>query len=218
MTNILVVEDDFAIRELICRTLAAKGYQMSQASCGAEAVSVVDRESQDLILLDVNLPDIDGFSLHRHLGNAPVIYITARDEIKDRLRGFELGAYDYLVKPFDLQELAARVQAVLCRKVPKKEEVVLQIGDLKIDLQTCSVSRGKQEIDLSAREFELLKAFAEHKNKVLSRQQLLELAWEPGFDGDLRTVDIHVQRLRKKLDLYEAIKTVFKIGYKLEIK
>ncbi len=102
MTNILVVEDDFAIRELICRTLAAKGYQMSQVSCGAEAVSVVDRESPDLILLDVNLPDIDGFSLHRHLGDVPVIYITARDEVKDRLRGFELGAYDYLVKPFDL--------------------------------------------------------------------------------------------------------------------
>ena len=94
----------------------------------------------------------------------------------------------------------------------------MQIGDLKIDLQTCSVSRRKQEIDLSAREFELLKAFAEHKNKVLSRQQLLELAWEPGFDGDLRTVDIHVQRLRKKLDLHETIKTVFKMGYKLEIK
>lgn len=109
MTNILVVEDDFAIRELICRTLAAKGYQMSQVSCGAEAVSVVDRESPDLILLDVNLPDIDGFSLHRHLGDVPVIYITARDEVKDCLRGFELGAYDYLVKPFDLQELAARV-------------------------------------------------------------------------------------------------------------
>ena len=101
MTNILVVEDDFAIRELICRTLAAKGYQMSQVFCGAEAVSVVDRESPDLILLDVNLPDIDGFSLHRHLGDVPVIYITARDEVKDRLRGFELGAYDYLVKPFD---------------------------------------------------------------------------------------------------------------------
>ena len=117
-----------------------------------------------------------------------------------------------------MQELAARVQAVLCRKVPKKKDVVLQIGDLKIDLQTCSGSRGKQEIDLSAREFELLKAFAEHKNKVLSRQQLLELAWEPGFDGDLRTVDIHVQRLRKKLDLHKTIKTVFKMGYKLEIK
>ena len=179
---------------------------------------MVDRESPDLILLDVNLPDIDGFSLHRHLGDVPVIYITARDEVKDRLRGFELGAYDYLVKPFDLQELAARVQAVLCRKVPKKKDVVLQIGDLKIDLQTCSVSRGKQEIDLSVREFELLKALAEHKNKVLSRQQLLELAWEPGFDGDLRTVDIHVQRLRKKLDLHKTIKTVFKMGYKLEIK
>ena len=218
MTSILVVEDDFAIRELICRTLAAKGYQISQVSCGAEAVSLGEKEFADLVFLGLKLPDIDGFSLHRHLGDVPVIYITARDEVKDRLRGFELGAYDYLVKPFDLQELAARVQAVLCRKVPKKKDVVLQIGDLKIDLQTCSVSRGKQEIDLSAREFELLKAFAEHKNKVLSRQQLLELAWEPGFDGDLRTVDIHVQRLRKKLDLHKTIKTVFKMGYKLEIK
>lgn len=218
MTNILVVEDDFAIRELICRTLAAKGYQMSQASCGAEAVSAVDRALQDLILLDVNLPDIDGFSLHQHLGDVPVIYITARDEIKDRLRGFELGAYDYLVKPFDLQELSARVQAVLCRKIPRQAEPVLQIGDLKMDLETCSVFRGIKEIPLSAREFELLRAFVEHKNKVLSRQQLLELAWDPGFDGDLRTVDIHVQRLRKKLDLHEMIKTVFKMGYKLESK
>lgn len=218
MTNILVVEDDFAIRELICRTLAAKGYQMSQASCGSEAISSVDRESPDLILLDVNLPDIDGFSLHHHLGDIPVIYITARDEIKDRLRGFELGAYDYLVKPFDLQELAARIQAVLCRKVPKTEDSVLKVGELRIDLENYNVFRGEDKIDLSAREFELLKAFAEHKNKVLSRQQLLELAWEPGFNGDLRTVDIHVQRLRKKLDLHEMIKTVFKMGYKLEIK
>lgn len=215
MTQILIVEDEITINDLIKMTLSHEGYCCSQALTGIEAVNMAGKKNFDLVLLDVNLPDIDGFSVYKHLGDVPVVFVTARDEIDDRLKGFCCGAEDYIVKPFDLQELLARVRVVLRRQ--KKDDAVVGFDHITIDTNRCEVQSGGTKAELTNQEYALLMAFVTHKNQTLTREQLLDLAWGINYDGELRTVDVHVRRLREKLGLQNHIVTVYKVGYRLEI-
>ncbi|MGC6769820.1 response regulator transcription factor [Enterococcus sp. LJL128] len=214
MKTILIVEDDHKVNQLIYTSLKIAGYTCFQAFYGMEALAVLKKESIDLILLDVQLPDIDGFSLFSSMKKVPVVYLTARDGVEDRVRGLNLGAEDYIVKPFALDELIARVQVVLRRF---HSEMALEVGGWQVDLKKRQVFCETQSADLTPQEFALLEVFVVNKNMALTREQLLQAAW--GFDylGDERTVDVHVQRLRKKLGLEKQLVTVYKIGYRLEV-
>jgi len=214
MARILIVEDDRAISGLMVRTLTVNGHQCLTAFRGSEAVSVFEKQSVDLVLLDINLPDLDGFSVAKKLKGVPIIYVTARGEISDRIRGLDSGGEDYIVKPFHIQELVSRVNVIL-RRYNKKD--IFCLGRVKADLQSGKVFLNEEEIVLTKREFELLKMLILNKNITLTREQLLNGAWEGGYDGDERTVDIHIQRLRKKLNWESYIKTIYKTGYRLEV-
>lgn len=219
MADILIVEDDRKISELIRRTLSMTGHVGLTAYTGREALSVLDKEKVDLILMDIGLPDMDGFSLMKRCledyAEIPVICVTAKDEIPDRIRGLKGGAEDYIVKPFAMEELLARIQVVLRRF--HKEQLVYRIRDLEIDLAGGVVKRSGLPVELTNREYMLFKTLLLNKNIALSRERLLELAWGRDYFGDDRTVDVHIRRLRQKLGLEEDIKTVFKYGYRLEL-
>lgn len=214
MARILIVEDDRAISGLMVRTLTVNGHQCLTAFRGSEAVSVFEKQSVDLVLLDINLPDMDGFSVAKKLKGVPIIYVTARGEISDRIRGLDSGGEDYIVKPFHIQELVSRVNVVLRRY---NKEDIFCLGRVKADLQSGKVFLDEEEIVLTKREFELLKMLILNKNITLTREQILNGAWEWDYDGDERTVDIHIQRLRKKLNWESYIKTIYKTGYRLEV-
>jgi len=217
MAKILIVEDDTAINELMERCLAMNGHCCLTAFSGGGALSIIRQShsgSIDLILLDINLPDMDGFQMMKHTGEIPVIYVTARGEISDRVRGLNDGAEDYIVKPFDLQELIARVNAVLRRC--NKETDCFYLDPVTVDTKNYKAYLQGKEIKLKRQEFELLKALILNKNITLTREQLLNTAWGWDYEGDERTVDVHIQRLRKKLHWEEHIKTIYKIGYRLE--
>lgn len=219
MADILIIEDDKKINELIRRTLSMTGHQGLTAFSGREALLLLEQKRADLILLDIGLPDTDGFLLMRRLsedyGDIPVICVTARDEVTDRVKGLMGGAEDYIVKPFAMEELLARVQVVLRRF--HKEQNVYVIRDVEVNLAAGTVARGGRAVELTNREFELLKILLINKNIALSRERLLDLAWGMDYYGDDRTVDVHIRRLRQKLGLEEDIKTIFKYGYRLEI-
>lgn len=213
MATLLIIEDDQAINGLMARTLSITGHQCLTAYTGSEAISMIKEQAVDLALLDINLPDMDGFGVMKHLGKIPVIFVTARGEIGDRVRGLDGGAEDYIVKPFHLQELVSRVNVVLRRY---KREDVFCLGTVKIDFCNGKAYRDGREIPLTKQEFELLRALILNKNITLTREQLLNAAWGWEYDGDERTVDVHIQRLRKKLHWKGQIKTVYKTGYRLE--
>lgn len=219
MADILIIEDDKKINELIRRTLSMTGHQGLTAFSGREALLLLEQKRADLILLDIGLPDMDGFSLMRRLsedyGDIPVICVTARDEVADRVKGLVGGAEDYIVKPFAMEELLARVQVVLRRF--HKEQNIYVIRDVEVNLAAGTAARGGRAVELTNREFELLKILLINKNIALSRERLLDLAWGMDYYGDDRTVDVHIRRLRQKLGLEKDIKTVFKYGYRLEI-
>lgn len=219
MADILIIEDDKKINELIRRTLSMTGHQGLTAFSGREALLSLEQKRADLILLDIGLPDMDGFSLMRRLsedyGDIPVICVTARDEVADRVKGLVGGAEDYIVKPFAMEELLARVQVVLRRF--RKEQNIYVIRDVEVNLAAGTAARGGRAVELTNREFELLKILLINKNIALSRERLLDLAWGMDYYGDDRTVDVHIRRLRQKLGLEKDIKTVFKYGYRLEI-
>jgi DNA-binding response OmpR family regulator len=209
------VEDDKGINELIKRTLHMTGHHGFSAYSGREAVSIVKKAAIDLVLLDISLPDCNGFMLMRQLGkDMPVIFVTARSEVVDRVKGLNCGAEDYIVKPFAMDELIARVQVVLRRQ--NKQQSVYCIGEVKVDLERHLVFRKGESLDITNREFELLKILIINRNIALSRSRLLDLAWGDDYDGEERTVDVHIQRLRKKLNLESQIKTIFKLGYRME--
>lgn len=214
MAKILIVEDEKSINELMKRTLCAAGYDCVQTYCGLEAVSCMEKETWDLILLDINLPDISGWKVKEKAHEMPVIYVTARDDIHDRVRGLNQGAEDYIVKPFDLEELTARVHVVLRRFC--KQEKQIRIGDTWIDLEAALIKVNNKKVELTHQEFALLKILVINKNIALTREKILDLAWGMDYYGDVRTVDVHIQRLRKKLKLEKAISTVYKYGYRLE--
>jgi len=217
MHSILVVEDEKSIRDLISINLGMVGYNISEAGDGINALEMLQQGSYDLCILDLMLPDMDGYELLPHLikKNVPVIMLTARDRLSDRVKGLNLGADDYVVKPFETIELLARVQAVLRRA--GKENNVRKFQDIEVFEKQHRVIKAGKEIELTPREFDLLLFLLENKGVALSREKILERIWDYEYEGNTRTVDIHIQRLRKKLDT-SCIKTVYKMGYRLEVK
>lgn len=217
MAYILVAEDEIPINDLICKNLKLLGYKTAQAFDGAEALGLAEKENFDLVLLDVMLPGMSGFQVKTKLAkDLPVIFVTAKTSVSDQLTGLNLGAEDYITKPFDTLVLIARVENVLRRT--KKNDAVFTIKDCVIDLSMRMVYKNGERVDLALQEYNLLEALVLNRNFALSREKLLQLAWGYDYSGDTRTVDVHIQRLRKKLGLYEEIATVYKYGYRLEVK
>ena len=217
MNRILVVEDEKSINDLIEMNLTEAGYICECAYDGLQAADILERESFDLVLLDIMLPEVNGYELLDFIKpmGIPVIFITAKGSMEDKVRGLRLGADDYLVKPFEIVELLARVEAVLRRA--GKTQYEIEVDDLTIDTRSHTVMRGSKPIQLTAKEFELLLLFIQNKNIALFRETIYERIWGGEYMGDSRTVDLHVQRLRKKLHWEDKIKTIYKVGYRLEI-
>lgn len=216
MEKILIVEDDKAISDLIELNLNMLGYETVKIYDGKDALESVQNENYDLILLDIMLPKVDGFQIMEKIKckNIPVIFLTAKNSLCDRVKGLKIGGDDYIVKPFESVELLARVEAVLRRYGKRKNH--LDLKDLEIFLEERIVKKKGEHIELTLKEFELLKLLIENKGLALSREKIVEKVWGYDYLGETRTVDMHIQRLRKKLDLDE-IKTVYKVGYRLEI-
>ena len=216
MKKILVVDDERSINDLIVMNLKLSGYECLQAFDGGQAVNLAKAENPDLIILDVMLPVYDGFTLmkKRMLGDIPVIYLSAKDQLTDKVRGLTAGADDYLVKPFEAAELLARVDSVLRRT--SKHHRIYTISGTRIDLDERTTTVDGNPVKLTCREFELLEALILNQNLALTREQLLNLAWGEDYFGETRTVDVHITKLRKKLHLENYIKTVYKLGYRLE--
>ncbi|MCL2351043.1 MAG: response regulator transcription factor [Firmicutes bacterium] len=214
--KILIVEDEKPIRDLMDIQLRGAGFSCAAAGDGLKAADMIEAQRFDLILLDVMLPGADGFELMEYIRptGVPVIFITARHEVRDRVRGLRLGADDYIVKPFDTVELLARVETVLRRY--RKAESRTEIEGVTIDFDAHAAYKNGKPLDLTAKEFGLLVLFARNRNIALYRETLYERVWEGEYDGDTRTVDLHVQRLRKKLGWEKCLVTVFKVGYRLE--
>jgi len=216
MANILIVEDDKNINDLIKMNLKLVDHDCRQAFDGIEAVGALGTFQPDLILLDVMLPHLDGFSLmeRRAFGTVPVIFLTAIDSKTDTVRGLKLGAYDYITKPFETSELMARVENVLRRTKPAERVITVGKTSVFLDKRTATVEG--MPVDVTYREFELLEVFFDNRNMAMSRDRLLDLAWGHDYPGDTRTVDVHVTKLRKKLGLENHIRTVYKLGYRME--
>lgn len=215
--RILVVEDDENINRVIVKNLTSAGYAVSSYLDGAEAARAVSADEDfDLALLDVMLPGVDGFELMGRMKHAdiPVIYLTAKNDVDSKVRGLRNGAEDYIVKPFEVLELLVRIEKVLERTGRMRQE--LEAADLTIHLMERTVRRGGEEIVLKPMEFDLLVMLAKNKNIALSRERLLHGVWGVDYAGETRTVDVHIAQLRKKLGLEEQIKTVTKLGYRLE--
>lgn len=217
MSTILIVEDEKPINDLINMNLTQAGYTCVCAYDGTEAANLLERERFDLALLDIMLPGIDGYELLDYIKptETPVIFLTAKGRMQDKVRGLRLGADDYLVKPFEIVELLARVEAVLRRAGKGQEE--LFVDGLRIDTRSRTVFRGSREISLTMKEFDLLLLFARNRNIALFRETIYERVWGSEYMGDSRTVDLHVQRLRKKLHWEDKLKAIYKVGYRLEI-
>ena len=216
MKKVLVVEDQIAIRELIAINLEMAGYEVIEASDGEMAVNYIENTYFDIILLDIMLPKLDGFSIISKIKGKgiPVIFVTAKDDVLDRVKGLKLGADDYITKPFESIELLARIEAVL-RRCGKIEEVI-KLKHLDIFPGQRLIKSKGEIIDITLKEYELLMLFIKNKNIALSREQILERVWGYDYFGETRTVDIHVLRIREKLNLKDCIKTVYKVGYRLE--
>jgi len=217
--TILVVDDEPNIAELIELYLSREGYQVVTADSGEAALRAAAEHRPRLVVLDIGLPDIDGLEVCRRLrqtSTIPVIFLTARDSEVDRVVGLELGADDYVTKPFSPPELVARVKAVLRRTDPAATTDIIQAADATIDLGRREVRVRGEVIAFTAREFELLQFLAEHPGLALSRQQILDGVWGYDWFGDERTVDVHLAQIRKKLDGAVRIDTVRGIGYRLE--
>jgi two-component system, OmpR family, response regulator len=219
--RVLVVEDDIRMAAAIRRGLRFEGLVVDLAGGGEEALLKIAATDYDAVVLDVMLPDLDGFETCRQLradGNwVPVLMLTARDAVEDRVRGLDGGADDYLTKPFSLAELMARLRA-LVRRGPVERPVVLEVGDLRLDPASREVRRGDREIELSAREFGLLETFMRRPGQVFTQPQLLDAAWDLGYEQRSNVVEVYVRYLREKIDRpfgLESIETVRGVGYRL---
>jgi DNA-binding response OmpR family regulator len=219
--TVLVVEDEASIASFVSLYLKNAGYAVKTAATGAEALQHAGSGDLALIILDLMLPDVDGIEVCRRLrksGDVPILMLTARDEDVDKIIGLEVGADDYMTKPFNPRELVARVKSILRRAGPEKREIEskqLRHGDLHIDAGRREVRVGQEEIQLAPKEFDLLWELLDHKGLVLTRDQLLERVWGYTFAGDTRTVDVHVRQLRRKLGDASPIVTVWGVGYKV---
>ncbi|MGZ4291539.1 MAG: response regulator transcription factor [Gaiellaceae bacterium] len=217
--KILVVEDEQAIASFVAAYLRKDGFTVQVTASGREALSVVGSDAPSLVVLDLMLPDLDGMEVCRRIrtvSTLPVLMLTARDDDLDKIAGLEVGADDYLTKPFNPKELVARVRAILRRSAekPRPDGGVIRHGDIALDAGRRECRVGEQEIRLAPKEFDLLWELLDHKGMVLTRDQLLERVWGYTFAGDTRTVDVHVRQLRRKLGDAAPIVTVWGIGYK----
>lgn len=214
MAEILIVEDEPSINELIRKNLCLAGHHCTRVFDGMEAIMLLDRKKFDLILLDIMLPGADGYEVFEKIQGTPVIFLTAKSELSDKLRGLNRGADDYITKPFQMLELAARVEAVLRRT--KKTENYFELDNVRLDFERRLILVDGKPVDCTPKEYDLFDTLVRNRNIALSRERLLELVWGYDFDGGTRTVDVHIQRLRAKLGLEERIITVYKLGYRLE--
>ncbi|MGX8705841.1 MAG: response regulator [bacterium] len=227
-TKILLVDDDPNIRQLVNLYLEKEGFEVVMAERGDEAVKLFRQSPPNLMLLDLMLPGMDGWEVCREVrktSNLPIIMLTAKDETFDKVLGLELGADDYVVKPFDMKELVARIKAVLRRFQPQEASAdsrALTFPGLTVNISQYTVNFMGKELEMPPKELELLHFLASHPNQVFTRDQLLQQVWGYDYFGDSRTVDVHVKRLREKLEgcdqLGWQIKTVWGVGYKFEVK
>jgi two-component system, OmpR family, alkaline phosphatase synthesis response regulator PhoP len=219
--TVLVVEDETSIASFVALYLKNAGYRIQTAGTGREALERAAAEKPSLIVLDLMLPDVDGLEVCRRIrqtSDVPILMLTARDEDVDKIIGLEVGADDYLTKPFNPRELVARVKSVLRRSVPERREAQtkqIKHGDLEIDVGRREVLVSGTEVQLAPKEFDLLWELLDHRGLVLTRDQLLERVWGYTFAGDTRTVDVHVRQLRRKLGEASPIVTVWGVGYKV---
>ena len=217
MAHVLIVEDDKTINALIKKNLELVGHNCVSVFDGEAVFEAVENQAFDLILLDIMLPKYDGFEVIMELrAEVPVIFLTARGAVEDRVKGLRLGAEDYMVKPFDMLELQARIETVLRRY--NKADSAFSLGEVFVDLHGRRVFRDDVALDFTPQEFLLIEALIKNRNIALSREKLLEIAWGYDYEGDTRTVDVHIHGIRKKLGWEAVIKTVFKIGYRLEVR
>lgn len=215
--KVLVVEDEEAIANLIIMNLKRAGYECDYGSDGKVGADLIENNDYDLILLDIMLPKIDGYELMEYIEpqGIPVIFITAKGSVKDKIKGLHMGADDYLVKPFSIDELLARVESVL-RRYHKGMQEIFVLG-IVIDVPARKVKQNGHLVDLTNKEYELLVYLVQNKNIALYRDTMYEKIWQGEFDNT-RTLDLHIQRLRKKLGWQKQIKTVFRVGYMLEVE
>lgn len=216
MIRILAVDDEKPIVELLKIALSRSGYQCTGAYDGIQAANLIEKETFDLILLDIMLPGIDGFELMDYIRTTgiPVIFLTAKNAVADRVKGLRMGAEDYIVKPFDILELLARVDGVLHRH--GKLQTCIHIGDLEINTLSMQVRRSGVEVPLTRKEYELLLLFAQNIGMVLSKLTIYERVWGGEYPDNTRTVELHIQRMKKKVGWEDRITPVYGIGYRLE--
>lgn len=216
MAHILIVEDEMHIAQMIEATLTLGGHTSQWCADGTLALSRIEEGSFDLVLLDVLLPGLDGFSIMGRIQkkDIQVIFLSAMQQVEDKVRGLRLGAEDYIAKPFEPLELLARIEVALRRR--DKGNKVLEYGSIRQELGSHTVTLNGEPVALSPKEFDLLQVFLQHQNLALSRDKLLAMVWGYEFTGESRTVDIHVQRLRQKLGLTDCLVTLPRIGYRLE--
>lgn len=216
--TILVIEDEESILDILAYSLRKEGYRVHGAATGQEGLRLFEGIGPDVVILDLMLPDMTGFDICKQLtatSTVPILMLTARDDIVDKVLGLELGADDYMTKPFDVREVAARIKALLRRQKGATSTAYLVIdAAVRIEPRSHTVWKEEEQIALKPKEYELLLLFAQHKNQVFSREEILDTVWDFDYDGDARTVDVHVQRLRKKLGA-SIIETVFGVGYKM---
>lgn len=216
MIDILVVEDELPIANLIKMSLKRAGYNCHCANDGNEAIEMIDDNTYDLVLLDIMLPGVSGYEIIQYIRplGIPVIFITAKNSVNDRVKGLKIGAEDYIVKPFEIIELLARVEVVLRRY--NKLDTVIEMCGLRIDTIAMIVERDGKKISLTNKEYELLLLFVRNPGIALYKETIYENVWGGDYPCDSRTVELHVQRMRKKTGLNDNIKTIKKIGYRLE--
>ena len=217
MLKVLIVEDERPIADLVEMNLTASGYACTTVYDGIAAADLLEKNAYDLVLLDVMLAGLSGYDLMEQIRplHIPVIFITAQGSTADRVRGLRAGADDYLVKPFEIVELIARVESVL-RRAGKGDEH-FSVGDVEVDVRSMQVTKGGVPVQLTRKEYDLLLLFVRNPNIALFRDTIYERVWESDFLGDSRTVDLHVQRLRKKLGWQDRLSAVYKVGYRLEV-
>jgi len=217
VARILIVDDDKPINLLIKKNLELVGHSCASVFDGEAVFDALEKEAFDLILLDIMLPKLDGFQVIQEMNeNISVIFLTARGAVQDRIAGLNLGADDYIVKPFDMMEMQARVESVLRRT--NKADKLFELDGVKVDLSGRQVFFKGERIDFAPQEFLLIEALIKNRNIALSRDKLLEIAWGYDYGGDTRTVDVHIHNIRKKLCWEDVVKTVYKVGYRLEVK
>ncbi|MBQ3002703.1 MAG: response regulator transcription factor [Clostridia bacterium] len=215
MARILIVEDEKPIRNLIKRNLELIGHNCIEAADGNTASVLIAQENFDLMLFDIMLPDQSGYELIEQTNGTPVIFLTAKESAADRIKGLSLGADDYIVKPFEMQELILRVGAVLRRT--QKIEQSLRFDDIEVRFSSKKVYKNGKEVLLTPKEYDLLEALLRNRNIALTREKLICAVWGFDYEGDTRTVDVHIRQIRSKLGLGDHLKTLYKTGYRFEL-